>query len=93
MSHSPFRNKGSAKVAGAKRRAAKEKTFLQSLTVCADDPDSVLDDKGKVLPVAAIYNRPGVTFKLNDELVTLETIVESFRVISECLGRVKALLG
>jgi hypothetical protein len=88
----------SNKIVGAERRLKKERTFLNSLTVQADDPDSVLDDDGNVLPVKVIVEQhgenwaeSGVKLLNGKQEVFPFDVVESLRVIGECLATVKRL--
>lgn len=87
------RNRSSAKIVAAKRRAEKEQGFLDSLSVRCDDPDTVLDDNGQVLPIKAVYKIPGVTLVKGNAKVTIEMVDESLRVISECFAAIKRLSG
>jgi hypothetical protein len=93
--HNPFRNRKSAKVVAAERRARKEQSFLDSLAVRTDDPDSVLDDEGNLLPIRTLAGSPpdGTSFYLGSTQVPLVSVLNSIRVISECAARVKALVG
>jgi len=88
----------SNKIVGAERRIKKERSFLSSLTIQADDPDSVLDDEGNVLPVKVIVTKHGDNWAesgvklLNGALEVFPfDVLESYRVIGECAATVKRL--
>ena len=82
---------GSSKVRNANKRIAKEKAFLDSLSVRCDDVgmiDSVIGNDGQALPVkqvmAVAEHHEGIRFAIKGVSVSLETIVKSFQVIDQC---------
>jgi hypothetical protein len=89
--------KGSAKVVGAQRRIEKEMSWLEQVTVQADDPDLVLNDNGERLPLPALAETfasedSPVEFFANGAMITGEMILDSFAVIESCRRTIKRLL-
>lgn len=85
-------HKGSAKVAGLKRRIAKEKSWLDTVSIRHDDPDAVLHYNGKPMLISQAINVEGVSFALNGEDLPMELVRVSLAVIASCSTKLNKLL-